>query len=677
MYLMNIISSIGEHYLSWRHVYNVIGSVLAILMAYKTVYWLIGLFFTRKFKPAKKKHKYAILIAARNEKNVIGNLLDSINKQDYPSELLTTFVVADNCTDNTAEIARKHGAVCYERFDNEHKTKGFALQYLLEKIEEDYDRMSFEGYFIFDADNLLKNDYISKMNDAFDSGEKIITSYRNTKNFDENWIASTYAIHWIRSIRCNHRARSVLRLATNIQGTGFLFTNEIVKNGWHYTSLTEDRALTADAVAQGYRISYQDEAMFYDEQPTSLKVALRQRTRWSKGHLLAFIESGPYLFINIFFGKLFLKTRWQEKKKKKEKKTFKSVMLSIVESIRHRFASFDTLMQLTPFSVFNLARWLIVVVIMYGCYCYNMGINGSNLFSGSTYLAKALRSLFEIKIVVNPGINAFFVGMLISIWFRLLYRIGMYFQDMWIAVYVFIIERKNIKKISFMKKVLYTLTWPTFDIIGRYSTYAALFMKVTWKPIPHDSKVTIDDIHNNKEKNSNTNSNIRWLVTVFITTFILSIAFSFISTNSITNLPLFPAILILFLVIFIGIFFDIIGVAVTVADENEFHAKASKRIAGSKTSVKLIRNSAKVANFCADVIGDICGVLSGSISASIALKITASFGISFNIQFLISALVASLTVSGKAIGKTIAQKNSTKIVHAVAVVLNKLHLNQK
>lgn len=503
MYLMNIISSIGEHYLSWRHVYNVIGSVLAILMAYKTVYWLIGLFFTRKFKPAKKKHKYAILIAARNEKNVIGNLLDSINKQDYPSELLTTFVVADNCTDNTAEIARKHGAVCYERFDNEHKTKGFALQYLLEKIGEDYGRMSFEGYFIFDADNLLKNDYISKMNDAFDSGEKIITSYRNTKNFDENWIASTYAIHWIRSIRCNHRARSVLRLATNIQGTGFLFTNEIVKNGWHYTSLTEDRALTADAVAQGYRISYQDEAMFYDEQPTSLKVALRQRTRWSKGHLLAFIESGPYLFINIFFGKLFLKTRWQEKKKKKEKKTFKGVMLSIVESIRHRFASFDTLMQLTPFSVFNLARWLIVVVIMYGCYCYNMGINGSNLFSGSTYLAKALRSLFEIKIVVNPGINAFFVGMLISIWFRLLYRIGMYFQDMWIAVYVFIIERKNIKKISFMKKVLYTLTWPTFDIIGRYSTYAALFMKVTWKPIPHDSKVTIDDIHNNKEKNSN------------------------------------------------------------------------------------------------------------------------------------------------------------------------------
>lgn len=121
------------------------------------------------------------------------------------------------------------------------------------------------------------------MNDAFDAGEKIITSYRNTKNFDECWIASTYALHWLRSIRANHRARSVLRLATNIQGTGFLFSNEIVRDGWKYTSLTEDRALTADAVAQGYAITYNDAAEFYDEQPTSLKIALRAKAALVKG----------------------------------------------------------------------------------------------------------------------------------------------------------------------------------------------------------------------------------------------------------------------------------------------------------------------------------------------------------------------------------------------------------
>lgn len=497
MSLANIINVIGESYIDWKNVYYIISSVLSAMLAYKTLYWIIGFFFTRKFKPAKNKHKYGIVIAARNEEKVIGNLLDSINKQDYPKELLTVFVVADNCTDQTAKVAREHGAICYERFDDAHRTKGYALEFLFDRIEEDYGRMSFEGYFVFDADNLLKKDYVTKMNDAFDDGEKIITSYRNTKNFDENWIASTYALHWIRSIRYNHRARSVLHLATNIQGTGFLFTNEIVKNGWHYTSLTEDRALTADAVAQGYQISYQNEAMFYDEQPVSLKVALRQRTRWAKGHLQAFVESGPYLFINIFLGKWYVRTKWGENSvnKKEKSKSFKGFLLNIIENIRHRFASYDTLMQLTPFSVFNIARWLIVIVVMYGCYCYNVGVLDVNIFGGGTYLAQALRHFFTIKVSMNAGVNALFAGIGLSIWLRILFRIGMYFENMTIAVYLFIVEHKNIKKMSIWKKILYTFTWPTFDIIGRYATYAALFMHVEWKPIPHESKVTIDDLN--------------------------------------------------------------------------------------------------------------------------------------------------------------------------------------
>ena len=115
---------------------------------------------------------------------------------------------------------------------------------------------------------------------------------------------------------------------------------------------------------------------------------------------------------------------------------------------------------------------------------------------------------------------------------------------------------------------------------------------------------------------------IKWFIQVFIMTFILSMLFSYISANGVSNLSLIPAILILILVIGIGIFFDIIGVAVTVANEHEFHAKASKKIEGSKASIKLIRNAPKVANICADVIGDICGVLSGAISALIAMKIT-------------------------------------------------------
>ena len=158
---------------------------------------------------------------------------------------------------------------------------------------------------------------------------------------------------------------------------------------------------------------------------------------------------------------------------------------------------------------------------------------------------------------------------------------------------------------------------------------------------------------------------MKWVIQSFVITFILSVIFSYVSTNGVSNLSLIPAILILVLVILIGIFFDIIGVAVTVANEEEFHAKATKKVKGSKDSIKLIKNAPKVANICADVIGDICGVLSGAISALIAVKITEQFGLNNNLQFLLSALVSALTVGGKAIGKEIANKNSTKIVHAV------------
>lgn len=172
----------------------------------------------------------------------------------------------------------------------------------------------------------------------------------------------------------------------------------------------------------------------------------------------------------------------------------------------------------------------------------------------------------------------------------------------------------------------------------------------------------------NKEKD---HSKIKWLIEVFIITFILSICFSYISTYGVSNLNLISSIIILIVVIAIGIIFDIIGVAVTVANEHEFHAKATKKVDGAKTSIKLIKNSARVANICADVIGDVCGVLSGAISAMIAAKISEKTGA--NLQFIVSALVASITVGGKAIGKEVANKNSTKIVHFVGIMLNKIY----
>ena len=430
------------------------GQLISFLLLFRVLYVIIGCFTTRKFKPAKSLHKYAIIVAARNEENVIGNLIESIKKQDYPAELLTTFVVADNCTDKTADIARQYGAICYERFDDEHKTKGFALQFLFDKIKEDYGIDSYEGYFIFDADNLLNIDFVSRMNDAFDAGEKIVTSFRNTKNFDDNWISASYGIHWIRTSLKMHRARSLFHLATHIQGTGFLFANELVKNGWNYTSLTEDRAFTADAVAAGYKISYNDAAEFFDEQPTNLRIAFRQRIRWSKGHILAFLESGWQLFKNSLFGVHKEKDiQLTDTKKSSFRKWFS------LRSLKLRFMSFDMFMLVAPRTLFAWARRIIVAG-------------------------------FYIWVYIDKG---FFECLYQVIFWRVSWRIAHHSVSMFESIMVFFLERKRIKKFNIFKKLWYCFTWPLFDIIGTLTMYLALFMKVTWKPIPHTSQVSIED----------------------------------------------------------------------------------------------------------------------------------------------------------------------------------------
>lgn len=477
---------LGAIYRPSLWLFTAIGMFLSILNITQVPYFILGLFTTRKFKEAKTNHKYAILIPGRNEEPVIANLIESIKMQDYPQELLTIFVVADNCTDQTARVAREHGAICYEHFNKEERTKGFALKYLFEQIEKDYGIESFEGYFVFDADNLLNPDYITRMNESFDSGEKIITSYRSTKNLTEGWVASLYAIHWLRSIRTKHRPRSFLHLATNIQGTGFLFTNEIVRDGWKYTSLTEDRSLTADCVVNGYEISYNNEAVFYDEQPTSIKVALRQRLRWAKGHLQAFVESGWGLFVNIFIDR------------NTKRKDGEPYYMFLFRTLRHRFMSFDTFAQLLPKQIVSLAKWLIWSLILYSAYVFTYG-GTIRLYAGTTVLAKVVRSCVGIITIELPkGGYTFFLCMLLVIWIRIFYRMGRYLASMWIAIYIFIIERERIQKISLAKKVLYTLTWPLYDVIERYVKVIALFVKVEWKPIPHNSKITINDLKTTK-----------------------------------------------------------------------------------------------------------------------------------------------------------------------------------
>ena len=280
----------------------IIAIMFTLCYCYQFFYVVVPLIFRRKKNAKAENHKYAVLVAARNEEVVIANLIDSIKNQKYPASLVTVFIVADNCTDNTAKIAREHGAVVYERFNKAKVGKGYAMNYLLEQIKRDYGWEIFDGYFIFDADNVLDVNYIAEMNKTFSRGYSIVTGYRNSKNYGDNWISAGYGLWFLRESQYLNRSRMCLGTSSSIGGTGFMFSREILmaNDGWNFFLLTEDLEFTIKTVIDGERIGYCEKAMLFDEQPTSFRQSWRQRLRWSKGFLQVLKKYGKDLFCGIF-----------------------------------------------------------------------------------------------------------------------------------------------------------------------------------------------------------------------------------------------------------------------------------------------------------------------------------------------------------------------------------------
>ncbi|MBQ1269606.1 MAG: glycosyltransferase family 2 protein, partial [Clostridia bacterium] len=266
-----------------------------------------------------------------------------------------------------------------------------------------------------------------------------------------------------------NRAKGVLNQACRIQGTGFLFASELVKDGWNYTTLTEDRSFCTDAVVQGYRITYCDEAVFYDEQPYKLRVALRQRLRWSKGHLQSAVENCPKLLKNMF----------------KKDKCFTT--------------TYDCFFLNFPRHVESVCRKVIVQVLE-----VIMAIMGGTV----------LAYFFNIKLGVN--IKLFNFGFSYE-WLNLfaeyaaqgalfgwlLGRIGSWLGSMFIEMLVLIVYRKKMEKsVGFKgvcRRIFHVFMFPFFDVIGKWTTYVAVFKKIEWKPIPHDTVMDISKLQADDE----------------------------------------------------------------------------------------------------------------------------------------------------------------------------------
>ena len=412
---------------------NTINSILyialTVLYFYQFIYIVIALIGDKKKKldtyEAKKLHKFAFIIAARNEQAVIGNLINSIKQQNYPAELIDVIVVADNCTDDTAQIAREHGAICYERFNNMLVGKGYALDYCFNKIVEQFgDYTAYDGYFIFDADNVIDKNYVKEMNKVFDRGYNVITSYRNSKNYDTNWITSGYSLWFIREAKYLNNPRMMLKTSCAVSGTGFLVNSSIIKknNGWKFNLLTEDIQFSVVNILEGEKIGYCESAMFYDEQPTTFKQSWNQRMRWSKGFYQVMFRYGRELIAMMF----------------KKREMFVSC--------------YDMFMTVAPGMLLTLVTIAFNLVVCLACW------------GQPSYIVREILSVSGSFLLST--VASFYLGLLLY------------------GILTVLCEWDQIQ-IPTGKKFLYVFTFPLFMFTYIPISLAALVKKVEWKPIYH------------------------------------------------------------------------------------------------------------------------------------------------------------------------------------------------
>ena len=256
--------------------------------------WIINVFWLYQFiisitslikfkeKPmlTDKEHRFIIALPANNEESVIGNLIKSLQMQDYNKALYDIYVIADNCTDGTANVARENGAIVYERFDEDKKTKGYALNWFLDKMKDKKD--DYDALLVFDADNVVDKNFLNVMNKKLCQGEVLVQGYRDIKNPTDTWVSGGYAIFYWTMNRLYHLARYNMGLSPLINGTAFMVKWDIlIDEGWNTKTLTEDIEFALINISKGVKLGWAKDAIVYDEQPLTFKQSWKQRERWS------------------------------------------------------------------------------------------------------------------------------------------------------------------------------------------------------------------------------------------------------------------------------------------------------------------------------------------------------------------------------------------------------------
>lgn len=280
---------------------QVIIGIVSFAFAVQIIYLLIFFVPARKIAPAKQKHKFAVVVSAHNEEAVLPVALKSLMHMKYPKELFRVFVIADNCTDRTAEIARRMGAFVIERQEPDPKKRnvGYALQYALPIILEAYPDV--EAFVRFDADNILHPDYLLRMNDAYDGGAVLARGYNHATNITQNVIAGVSGLWYIRDCRFNCQARSALGIGQMMVGGGMMFAASLIREyGWTETGMSEDAEFTMDMLLKKHKAVYVKDAIVFEEQPSSFTDLFKRNCRIGHGSFKLFFTHGLKCFLKFF-----------------------------------------------------------------------------------------------------------------------------------------------------------------------------------------------------------------------------------------------------------------------------------------------------------------------------------------------------------------------------------------
>ena len=269
---------------------NIFYTILQLLFISIGLYYFVtsifGLAEKIYSKPGKNylpMNKFALFIPGHNEEVVIENIVTNLQQLNYPRDSYDIFVIADNCTDNTAKVAAKAGAKVLERFDSSKRGKGFAVQWAFEKVlyaeGSDYDAAA-----IFDADNLVSKNFLKEMNNKLCEGHKVVQGYIDSKNPEDSWITASYSIAFWSANRMFQCARSFMGLSCEIGGTGFCVDVKVLKQiGWQATCLVEDLEFTMKLNLNNIKVAWANDAVVYDEKPLTLAQSWHQRKRWMQG----------------------------------------------------------------------------------------------------------------------------------------------------------------------------------------------------------------------------------------------------------------------------------------------------------------------------------------------------------------------------------------------------------